>query len=286
MTAARMLPCCSRRQRSRVGVSAGASAPHRGDDRRLREREFDGGVDSEADTPVGSEQVENPLSWEDPHHTGNAESPDAEDHGSDDEMEAQPLRPVALVPRGWAAPDTRIYKRATVLASSAQLPSDGSAGEVCCIGSEKYEYMPAGGWVLVANECGRLELWERGFCAETRKLAAFEVLLRSMTAGQELDGDEDVVEALRVQLHIRCTSSACVESLATMQAFSRLSLSNALVGLAVGRCIVNCKRGRRLAPARLVGLLVTRSSCCASGNMKISTPTPNSTNGLIDSLRS
>jgi hypothetical protein len=204
-----MLPCCSRRQHSRVGVSAGVFGAPRGDDTRLREREFDDGVDSEAEKPVGSEQVENPLAWEES-HPGNAEFQEADDNGSDDELDTQPLRPVALVPRGWAAPDPGAETRAQVLTSSAQLPPSGATGDVCCIGSEHYEYMRTGGWVLVANECGRLELWERGFPAETRKLAAFEVLIRCIAADQGVqageDQDEDLVDALRVQLQIRYTS--------------------------------------------------------------------------------
>ena len=200
-----MLPCCSRAQRSRVGVSAGASEPPRGDNTRLREREFDDVSDSAAAVPPGSEQVENPLAWEDP-HAGNAAFQDAGEDSSEDEVEVQPLRPVALVPRGWAAPDAGADERATVLAPGAQLPRSAVAGDVCYVGSERYEYMQDSGWVLLANECGRLELWERGLCAESRKLLAFEVLIRSIEAEQEfhVDEDEDLIDALRVQLQIRC----------------------------------------------------------------------------------
>jgi hypothetical protein len=174
----------------------------------MREREFDDEADSEAEKPAGSEQVENPLAWEES-HPGNADFQDADDNGSDDEMETQPLRPVALVPRAWATPHPGADTRTKVLASSAQLPPNGAAGDTCCIGSEQYEWI--GGWVLVANECGRLELWERGFSVETRKLAAFEILIRSITADQGLQAgeaqDEELVDALRVQLQIRYTIS-------------------------------------------------------------------------------
>lgn len=201
-----MLPCCSRRHRSRVGVSDEASASPRGNDTRLREREFDDRAESEAD--VDREQVENPLARQE-RHASITGFEDAQEDGSDDDMDAQLLRPVALVPRRWAAPDAGPDEGAFMLALGAQLPSNGAAGNVCYVGSEKYEYMPGGGWVLVANECGRVELWERGFCAKTRKLVAFEVLLQCILADQSLhtDADEDLVDTLRVQLQIRCASS-------------------------------------------------------------------------------
>lgn len=285
-----MLPCCSRRQRSRVGASGGVFGAPRGDDTRLREREFDDGVDSEAEKPLGSEQVENPLAWEEP-HSGSAEFRDADDNGSDDEMETQPLRPVALVPRGWAAPDPRADTRAQVLASSAQLPPSGAAGDVCYIGNEQYECMRTGGWVLVANECGRLEMWERGLPAETRKLVAFEVLIRSIAAHHGVqageDQDEDVIDALRVHFQIRYSSTTGVARLATSATMpSGLTTTHCFGWLVVGRCTGSYTHGRRWVPDPLANRLTTLSLCCASGNMKTSTLRPTSTNGLIGSSHS
>ena len=216
-----MLPCCSRSQRSRVGISAGAAAPMRGDGTRQpsREREFDD-EDSAADASVsaGVDAVDNPLAWGEPQADdsgyreangdggGEAEAEVEEEEEEEEEEEFIPLWPVALVPRDGAEPDIAPDAEATVLPPGAQLPVNGiGVGGVCIVGSETYVHT-AGVWVLVANAGCRLERWERGFSAETRKLAAFEVLLRcvgSIPTEHGEDEEEDLVDAVRVQLQIR-----------------------------------------------------------------------------------
>lgn len=169
---------------------------------RQHEREFDGEyLDSAAPAAagkddLGQDSVDNPLAWEEPI-----------DEEDSEEEEVESLRPVVLVPREWAAPAAPADEWATVLAPGAQLPATGSeGGGVCFVGSQKYEWETYG-WVLVADADVRLEVWERGFSAETRNLVAFEVLMQSMRAGEGEgydDHEDHLIDMVRVQLNIRC----------------------------------------------------------------------------------